>query len=129
MARHGITTFGILFVIVLISQQCQLSFAQQCQISCSQTGFKGRLRYSRALEVAQNREHELDDDFGPDPSTLIYRSKRSDMVGKNLKNDYNLREHYCLSCYKVIRSGAAEQVKQVKQLLHRNSEILLQRNF
>ena len=103
MARHGITTFGILFVIVLISQQCQLSFAQQCQISCSQTGFKGRLRYSRALEIAQNREHELDDDFGPDPSTLIYRSKRSDMVGKNLKNDYNLREHYCLSLYKVIR--------------------------
>ena len=102
MARHGITTFGILFVIVLISQQCQLSFAQQCQISCSQTGFKGRLRYSRALEVAQNREHELDDDFGPDPSTLIYRSKRSDMVGKNLKNDYNLREHYCLSFYKDI---------------------------
>ena len=26
-------------------------------------------------------------------------------------------------------SGAAEQVKQVKQLLHRNLEVLLQRNF
>ena len=101
--RHGITTFGILFVIVLISQQCRLSFAQQCRISCSQTGFNGGLRYSRALEVAQNREHELDDDFDDDFGDLIYRSKRSDMVGKNLKNDYNLREHYCLSFYKVIR--------------------------
>jgi len=27
------------------------------------------------------------------------------------------------------KPGAAEQVKQVKQLLHRNSEVLLQRNF
>ena len=26
-------------------------------------------------------------------------------------------------------AGAAEKVKQVKQLLHRNSEVLLQRNF
>ena len=102
MARHGITTFGILFVIVLISQQCRLSFAQ-CQISCSQTGFNGGLRYSRALEVAQNREHELEDAFGDEDFPIRYRSKRSDMVGKNLKNDYNLKEHYCLSFYKVVR--------------------------
>ena len=29
----------------------------------------------------------------------------------------------------ILKALAAEQVKQVKQLLHRNSEALLQRNF
>ena len=29
----------------------------------------------------------------------------------------------------ILKTGAAEQVKQVKQLLHWNSEVLLQRNF
>ena len=80
MARHGITTFGVIFVIVIISQQYHLSNAQQCRVSCSQTGFKGKLRYSRALEVAQEREHELDDNFGPVPDFIKYRKKRSDMV-------------------------------------------------
>ena len=31
--------------------------------------------------------------------------------------------------FMYLLTGAAEQVKQVKQLLHRNSEVLLQRNF
>ena len=34
-----------------------------------------------------------------------------------------------LKIRKLLIPGAAEQVKQVKQLLHRNSEVLLQRNF
>ena len=88
MARHGFTKFGVILVIFIISQQHQFSNAQQCRVSCSQTGYKGKLRYSRALEVAQNREHELDDNFGPgDLDDIIrYRNKRSDLVGKNLKN-------------------------------------------
>ena len=87
MARHGFTKFGVILVIFIISQLYQFSNAQQCRVSCSQTGYKGKLRYSRALEVAQNREHELDDNFGPgDLDDIIrYRNKRSDLVGKNLK--------------------------------------------
>ena len=80
MARHGSSIFGVMFVTVIISQQYHLSFAQQCSRTCSQTGFKGGLQYDRALEVAQNREHELDENFGPDPIRR-YRRKRSGTVG------------------------------------------------
>ena len=81
MATHGITLFGVLFVTVIISQQYRLSYAQQFRMTCSQTGFKGGLRYTRAVEVAQDREHELSDDFGIDLDDILYRRKRSETVG------------------------------------------------
>ena len=100
MARHGFTKFGVILVIFITSQQYQFSNAQQCRVSCSQTGYKGKLRYSRALEVAQTREHELDDNFGPQDLPIRYRNKRSDMVGKNLKSNCN----YCCSALFVSKA-------------------------
>ena len=51
---------------MIISQRYHLSFAQQCEVTCTQTAaIRGR-SYSDCLEVAQNREWELEDDFGGD---------------------------------------------------------------
>ena len=65
MARHDNRT--ILFLLtMIISQQYHLSFAQQCEVTCTQTAILREKPYSDCLEVAQNREWELEDDFGGD---------------------------------------------------------------
>ena len=69
MARHdsGTILFGVIFVLtMIISQQYHLSFAQQCEVTCTQTAILREKPYSDCLEVAQNREWELEDDFGGD---------------------------------------------------------------
>ena len=70
MARHVSRTsilFGVIFVLaVIISQRYHLSFAQQCEVTCTQTAIIRERSYSDCLEVAQNREWELEDDFGGD---------------------------------------------------------------
>ena len=80
MTRHCTSVIGVIFVIVIISQQYHLSFAQQHSVTCSQTAVKRGQAYSSALEDSQNRAHELDDSFGPVPGFVKYRRKRSDMV-------------------------------------------------
>ena len=65
MARHDNRT--ILFLLtMIISQRYHLSFAQQCEVTCTQTAVIRGQSYSDCLEVAQNREWELEDDFGGD---------------------------------------------------------------
>ena len=65
MARHDNRT--ILFLLtMIISQRYHLSFAQQCEVTCTQTAVIRERTYSDCLEVAQNREWELEDDFGGD---------------------------------------------------------------
>ena len=101
MARHVSRTsilFGVIFVLtMIISQRYHLSFAQQCEVTCTQTAVIRERTYSDCLEVAQNREWELEDDFGGDlPGflrnyKLLYikrvlgvlhlRSKRSPQMG------------------------------------------------
>ena len=70
MARHVSRTsilFGVIFVLtMIISQRYHLSFAQQCEVTCTQTAVIRERTYSDCLEVAQNREWELEDDFGGD---------------------------------------------------------------
>ena len=69
MARQVSRTilFGVIFVLaMIISQQYHLSFAQQCEVTCTQTAVIRGRSYSDCLEVAQNREWELEDDFGGD---------------------------------------------------------------
>ena len=85
MARHdSITIFGVIFVTVIISQWYHLTFAQQCEVTCTQTAVIRERPYSEVLEVAQNRAWELEDDFGGDLVDIIRkyksRSKRSDIV-------------------------------------------------
>ena len=85
MARHdSITIFDVIFVTVIISQWYHLTFAQQCEVTCTQTAVIRERPYSEVFEVAQNREWELEDDFGGDLVDIIRkyksRSKRSDIV-------------------------------------------------
>ena len=88
MARHDNRT--ILFLLtMIISQQYHLSFAQQCEVTCTQTAVIRGQSYSDCLEVAQNREWELEDDFGGDLPDFLRNHKlaqrlfikRSDAVG------------------------------------------------
>ena len=84
MARPDST----IFVTVIISQWYQLSFAQQCEVTCTQTAVIRDRTYSDVLEVAQNREWELEDDFGGDLLDIIRkyksRSKKSVTVGAKI---------------------------------------------
>ena len=69
MARHDsrTTLLWVIFVLTIkISQRYHLSFAQQCEVTCTQTAVIRERTYSDCLEVAQNREWELEDDFGGD---------------------------------------------------------------
>ena len=86
MASHNGsgTIFDVIFVTVIISQWYHFSFAQQCEVTCTQTAVIRERPYSEVFEVAQNREWELADDFGGDLLDIIRkyksRSKRSDIV-------------------------------------------------
>ena len=67
MTRHdNRTILFLLTVTMIISQRYHLSFAQQCEVTCTQTAVIRGRSYSDCLEVAQNREWELEDDFGGD---------------------------------------------------------------
>ena len=89
MARPDSTIFGVIFVTVIISQWYHVSFAQQqCAVTCTQTAVIRERTYSDVLEVAQNREWELEDDFGGDLLDIIRkyksRSKKSVTVGAKI---------------------------------------------
>merc|ERR1712141_546809 len=89
MARHdhgsgSCTIFGVIFVTVIISQQFHLSFAQQCEVTCSQTSVIRDRPYDELIEIAQNRQWEDEEDFGSgDNGDLFdvirrYKLKRND---------------------------------------------------
>ena len=63
----------ILEMIILL--QCDLSWGQMCSVSCTQTATVRNMPYEEAYEIVQNREWELENDFGDD-SILIRRYKR-----------------------------------------------------
>ena len=58
MARRGINMFGMIFItLIIISQIYDLSYAQQCTQTCTQTGF-ARLdgQYDTVLEFTNDRK-------------------------------------------------------------------------
>ena len=67
------TNFSIFLIIVLL--QCDPSLAQICSVACTQKAIVRNRPYQEAFEIVQNREWELEDDFG-DNSILIRRYKR-----------------------------------------------------
>ena len=83
MERLATFLFSVIFVTVIISQQFRLSFAQQCEVTCSQTSVIRDRPYDELIEIAQNRQWEDEEDFGSgDNGDLFdvirrYRSKRS----------------------------------------------------
>ena len=60
---------------MILLLQCDLSWGQMCSVSCTQTATVRNMPYEEAYEIVQNREWELEDDFGDD-SILIRRYKR-----------------------------------------------------
>ena len=79
MARRGSNMFGVIFVtVIIISQLYELSYAQQCTQTCTQTGFARFGQYDTVLECANNRCFELDENFAGSPTTIPNgRRKRS----------------------------------------------------
>ena len=71
--------FGVIFVtVIIISQLYELSYAQQCTQTCTQTGFARFGQYDTVLECANNRCFELDENFAGSPTTIPNgRRKRS----------------------------------------------------
>ena len=71
MTRRGSNMFGVIFVtVIIISQLYDLSYAQQCTQTCTQTGFARFGQYDTVLECANNRCFELDENFGGSPTTI-----------------------------------------------------------
>ena len=68
-----LVSLPILEMIILL--QCDLSWGQMCSVSCTQTATVRNMPYEEAYEIVQNREWELEDDFG-DNSIVIKRYKR-----------------------------------------------------
>ena len=60
---------------MMILLQCDSSLGQMCSLSCTQTAIVRNMPYEEAYKIVQNREWELEDDFGDD-SILIRRYKR-----------------------------------------------------
>ena len=68
-----LVSLPILSMMILL--QCDSSLGQMCSVSCTQTATVRNLPYEEAYKIVQNREWELEDDFG-DNSILIRRYKR-----------------------------------------------------
>ena len=60
---------------MMILLQCDSLLGQMCSLSCTQTAIVRNMPYEEAYKIVQNREWELEDDFG-DNSILIRRYKR-----------------------------------------------------
>ena len=73
-------TLPILPMIILL--QCDSSLGQMCSVSCTQTATVRNMPYEEAFEIVQNREWELEDDFGDD-SILIRRYKRVLIINRD----------------------------------------------
>ena len=68
-----LVSLPILPMIILL--QFDPSLGQMCSVSCTQTATVRNMPYEEAFEIVQNREWELENDFGDD-SILIRRYKR-----------------------------------------------------
>ena len=68
-----LVSLPILSMMILL--QCDSSLGQMCSVSCTQTATVRNIPYEEAYKIVQNREWELEDDFG-DNSILIRRHKR-----------------------------------------------------
>ena len=122
MARRGSNMFGVIFVtVIIISQLYDLSYAQQCTQTCTQTGF-ARLdgQYDTVLEYTNNRGWETEDNFGTAPN-LVGRRKRSagyhandiPSVPAQVECYVNLGGHW----YKAQQSGYSNALHYPKVLL------------
>ena len=63
-------------VLMIISLKCDLSLAQRCSVTCTQTAVVRNMTYDEAYEIVQNRAWENEDDFGDELLDLIRRHKR-----------------------------------------------------
>ena len=63
-------------LLTIVFLKCDLSLAQICSVSCTQTAVARNRPYEEAFEVIQNRGWEQEDDFGGDLADLIRRHKR-----------------------------------------------------
>ena len=71
---RSFASFSILLTVVF--SKCDLSLAQICSVSCTQTAVARNRPYQEAFEIIQNRGWEEEDDFGGDLADLIRRHKR-----------------------------------------------------
>ena len=122
MARRGSNMFGVIFVtVIIISQIYDLSYAQQCTQTCTQTGF-ARLdgQYDTVLEYTNDRGWETEDNFGTAPD-FVGRRKRSagyhandiPSVPAQVECYVNLGGHW----YKAQQSGYSNALHYPKVLL------------
>ena len=69
-------------VLMIISFKCDLSLAQRCSVTCTQTAVVRNMTYDEAYEIVQNRAWENEDDFGDELLDLIRRHKRVSKITK-----------------------------------------------
>ena len=84
------TKFGVsIFVtttVIILSQH--LSFAQQCEVTCSQTSVIRDRPYDELIEIAQNRQWEDEEDFGSgDNGDLFDVIRRYKLKSRNDEGD------------------------------------------
>ena len=63
-------------LLTIVFLKCDLSLAQICSVSCTQTAVARNRPYQEAFEIIQNRGWEQEDEFGGDLADLIRRHKR-----------------------------------------------------
>ena len=66
----------------MVLLKCDLSLAQRCSVSCTQTAIVRNMTYAQAFEIVQNQEWENEDDFGDELLDLIRRHKRVSKITK-----------------------------------------------
>ena len=62
--------------LIITSLRCDLTLAQRCSVTCTQTAVVRNMTYDEAYEIVQNRAWENEDDFGDELLDLIRRHKR-----------------------------------------------------
>ena len=62
--------------LIIISLRCDLTLAQRCSVTCTQTAVVRNMTYDEAYEIVQNQAWENEDDFGDELLDLIRRHKR-----------------------------------------------------
>ena len=95
------TFFSI--VLMIISLKCDLSLAQRCSVTCTQTAVVRNMTYDEAYEIVQNQAWENEDDFGDELLDLIRRHKRVSKISKVTL--FRVLLYFFLSFLKKMASG------------------------
>ena len=125
-AKLRLKSYSLMLSIIIATLQFHELFAQQCDLSCSQTAVIRNMPYEELVEIAQNRMWEDEEDFCGDLCDIARRRKysqkrvkRSPAIPLNVDlnvNQYDNKETMAMFAFSVAAAAFGNYLVQEEPL-------------